>query len=381
MTLIIFFAVLALLIITHEFGHFLFAKLSKVKVEEFGLGFPPRIFGFQKGETLYSVNLIPFGGFVKIFGEEGLPADLPAETSAQAGALAKEGEENKDKRSFGAQRFHVRALILAAGVLFNLFLAWPFLSATYVVGVPMSVEQSDASGGILTEKGVMIIEIQKDTPAETAGLKSADFLLHFFSGNDILKVSNVKEVQDFIASHAGKEIKIDYSRDGKKFSVQAVPSVKPENGKASLGIAMDEVGIVKFPFYKAVWQGLVSTIRLTGLTAKALVAFFVDIFTKRTMLSQVAGPIGIAGLVGSAWQSGFVFILQLVALLSINLALINFIPFPALDGGRLLFLAVEFIRRKPISQKTANIANNIGFTILIFLMLAITYQDISKIIR
>ena len=121
MTFIIFFAVLALLIITHEFGHFLFAKLSKIKVEEFGFGFPPRIFGFKKGETLYSINLIPFGGFVKIFGEE--------------------GEENKDKRSFGVQRFHIRALILAAGVLFNLFLAWPFLSATYVVGVPMSIEQ------------------------------------------------------------------------------------------------------------------------------------------------------------------------------------------------------------------------------------------------
>ncbi|MDP3052195.1 MAG: site-2 protease family protein [bacterium] len=361
MTLIIFFAVLALLIITHEFGHFLFAKLSRVKVEEFGLGFPPRIFGFKKGETLYSLNLIPFGGFVKIFGEE--------------------GEENKDKRSFGAQRFHIRALILVAGVLFNLFLAWPFLSATYVIGVPMSVEQSTVAGGIMTEKGVMIIEIQKDTPAETAGLKSADFLLNLSSGNDFLEVSGVKGVQDFIANHIGKEIKIDYSRDGKKFSVQAVPSAKPENGKASLGIAMDEVGIVKSPFYKAVWQGLVSTVRLTGLIAKALGAFFVDIFTKRVMLSQVAGPIGIAGLVGSAWQSGFVFILQLVALLSINLALINFIPFPALDGGRLLFLAVEFVRGKPINQKTANIANNIGFAILIILMLAITYQDISKLIR
>ena len=360
-TFIIFFAVLAVLIITHEFGHFIFAKINKVKVEEFGFGFPPRLLGFKKGETFYSLNLIPFGGFVKIYGEE--------------------GEENKDKRSFGAQRLYIRALILVAGVLFNLFLAWPFLTTTYMVGAPVSVEQGGISGGILTEKGVMIIEVQENTPAKAIGLEPGDFLLRFSSGNEILEVSEIKGVQDFIARYVGKEIRIDYLRGKERHSTWAIPSIKPESGKGNLGIAMDKVGIVQLPFHRAVWEGLATTVRLTGLTAKALAAFFVDIFTERKMLAQVAGPIGIVGLVGAATQSGFVFILQLVALLSINLALINFIPFPALDGGRLLFLFIELVRGKPLSQKAVNVAHNTGFAILILLMFAIAYQDILRIIR
>jgi regulator of sigma E protease len=382
MTFIIFFAVLAVLILAHELGHFLFAKLSKVKVEEFGLGFPPRIFGFKKGETVYSLNLIPFGGFVKIYGEEGLPSELPAEVSTQAGALAKEGGASQDKKSFSSQRLYIKALILAAGVFFNLLLAWPVLTVGYLIGAPISVENSDVSGGVLTNKGVMIIQVQENTPAEAAGLKAGDYLLRFISkNNEILEVFDVKSAQDFIAKHTGTEIQIDYSRGGEKFSARTTPLVKPEPGKGNLGIAMDYVGTIRLPIHRAVWEGLKSTIQLTAVISKALLNFFTDLFTKKEVMRQISGPVGIAGIVSSAAQSGFIFILQLVALLSINLALINIIPFPALDGGRLMFLAIEFVKGSPISPKTASIANNIGFTILIFLMLAITYQDILKLIR
>jgi len=448
MTLIIFLAVLAILILTHEFGHFIFAKLSGVKVEEFGLGFPPRILGFQSlrgkifkeiekeksvgveintlkvgeetlikekiteeiqevGEvipikkrrfifwnkkpldeenknfeagTLYSLNLIPFGGFVKIYGEETLTSQ-PEALEVGVPTSLKESV-GSDKRSFSCQRLYIRALILVAGVLFNLLLAWPVLTAGFLIGAPVSIENNEISGGIMTNKGVMILQVQENTPAEAAGLKEGDYLLEFISKDgEILKVSDVKSVQNFIAKYSGTEIQINYLRGGKEFSVKATPVIKPEANKGSLGIAMDYVAILKLPFYKAVWEGLKTTLDLIGIMAKAFINFFANIFVKKELLTQIAGPVGIAKIVAGAAQSGFIFILQLIALLSINLALINIIPFPALDGGRLLFLAIEFFKGKPISQKAANIANNIGFAILIILMIVITYRDILKIIR
>ncbi len=359
MSIILFIIILAVLVLSHEFGHFIFARLNKVKVEEFGFGFPPRLLSVKKGETLYSINALPLGGFVKIYGEE--------------------GQELENKRSFANKPLHIRASILIAGVFFNLLLAWPVLTTGYLVGAPVSVENNDISGGTLSNKGVMIIQVQENTPAETAGLKSGDYLLRLSRDDEIFDVSNVKSVQNFIAKNAGNEIEIEYLRAGQKFSVKAIPSVKPEQGKGNLGIAMDYVGTIKLPFYRAVWEGLKTTISLIGAVGKAFFSFFVDIFTKREGLAQVGGPVRIFGIVADASQSGFVFILQLIALLSINLALINIIPFPALDGGRLLFLLIEFIKGKPISQKTSTITNNIGFTILIFLMLLITYRDILRL--
>ncbi|PIQ69631.1 MAG: RIP metalloprotease RseP [Candidatus Tagabacteria bacterium CG03_land_8_20_14_0_80_41_22] len=387
MTVLIFIAVLAVLVLSHEFGHFIFAKKAGLRVEEFGFGFPPRLLGVQRinkekrwrfiwgprqekesekeseeGDTVYSVNMIPLGGFVRIHGEN--------------------GGEVEDKKSFGSQPLYIRALILVAGVFFNLLLAWPVLTAGFLIGTPASVNGGNISGGTLTEKGVMILEVQKGTSAEAAGLKEGDYLLRFISkDNDILQVSDEKSVQDFIAKYAGAEITIDYLRGKKEFSAKAIPSVKPEAGKGSLGIAMERVGIMKLPFHLAVWEGLKSTIRLTVMISKALFAFFGDLFTERKMIVQLSGPVGIAGMLGSAAQTGFVFFLQLVAVLSIHLALINIIPFPALDGGRLLFLAIEFVKGKPISQKVSNIAHNIGFAMLILLMLIITYRDILKLVK
>ncbi len=358
MSIILFIIILAILVLSHELGHFIFARLNKVKVEEFGFGFPPRLLGVKRGETLYSINALPLGGFVKIYGEE--------------------GQDLENKRSFANKPLHIRASILIAGVLFNLLLAWPALTTGYLVGAPVSMENNDISGGTLSNKGVMIIQVQENTPAESAGLKTGDYILRL-SNNKTLGITDLKSVQDFIAENAGNEIKIDYSRGGKEFSIKATPLKNPEAGKGSLGIAMDYVGLIKLPFFKAVWEGLKTTISLIGAVGKAFFYFFVDIFTKKEGLAQIGGPVRIFGIVADAGQSGFVFILQLIALLSINLALINIIPFPALDGGRLLFLAIEFFKGKPISRKTSTIANNIGFTILIFLMLLITYRDILRL--
>ena len=379
MSIVIFIIILLVLVLVHEFGHFFTAKKFGIRVDEFGFGFPPRLFGIQRqkngkwrfilgrkkdnetGEenTIYSVNSVPLGGFVKIYGEE--------------------GEESEDKKSFSGQPVYIRALVLVAGVFFNLLLAWPILTSVFLLGAPVSME-SDISGENFTEKGVMILQTQENTPAEAIGLKTGDYLLRLVSpDNEILKVSDVKEVQDFISRHAGTEIQIEYLRGAEKYSVRTIPSSKPEEGKGHLGILMDKVGILKLPFHKAVWEGLKTTVNLTAITAEAFADFFVDLFTERKMVSQVAGPVGIAGIVSGAAQSGWVYILQIVALLSINLALINFFPFPALDGGRLLFLLFELVKGKPLSQKITNIAHNIGFAILIILMLAITYRDIIRL--
>ncbi|MFH0803770.1 MAG: site-2 protease family protein, partial [Candidatus Tagabacteria bacterium] len=288
MSIVLFIIILAILVLSHELGHFIFARLNKVRVEEFGFGFPPRLLGVKKGETLYSINALPLGGFVKIYGEN--------------------GENGENERSFGSKSLSVRALILAAGVLFNLLLAWPALTTGYLMGAPVSIENNEISGGTLSNKGVMIIQVQENTPAESVGLKPGDYILRLAGNGEILDVLGIKAAQNFIANHAGSEIQINYSRGGKEFSVKATPLKNPAAGKGSLGIAMDYVGLIKLPFFRAVWEGLKTTINLIGAVGKAFFYFFVDIFTKREGLAQVGGPVRIFGIVADAGQSGFIFI-------------------------------------------------------------------------
>ncbi|MBU1092058.1 RIP metalloprotease RseP [Patescibacteria group bacterium] len=353
MSILLFIVALAVLILFHELGHFLVAKLSGTKVEEFGIGFPPKIFGVKRGETVYSVNWIPFGGFVKVLGE-----DMSTE---EAG-------------SFGSKPAYIRAAILFAGVFFNLILAWFLLSAVLLIGAPTSVE-SGTEGAHVT-----ILEVQPGTPAEKAGFVPGDKLLKLSSGENFLEVREISETQGFIKKYAGGEINIEYLRGKEILNTKAVPSSNPPEGVGSLGIAMDKIGIVSVPLHKAVWEGLKSTVYLTEAIIKSFGALFLDIIRGGNMVAQVRGPVGIVGMVGTVAEFGFVYVLQFVALLSVNLAILNFIPFPALDGGRLLFLGVEAIKRSPMNQKAMAIANSVGFAILILLMLLVTYRDIARIV-
>ncbi|MCF7835981.1 MAG: site-2 protease family protein [Candidatus Marinimicrobia bacterium] len=353
MSILLFVVALAVLILFHELGHFLLAKLSGTKVEEFGIGFPPRIFGIKKGETIYSVNWIPFGGFVKVLGEDSV---------------------EKQPRSFGAAPAYIKAAILFAGVFFNLILAWILFSIILFVGAPTSVG-NDVDGSYIT-----VLEVQVGTPAEGAGLVMGDRLLKLISGGDVFVPGTITETQEFIKKHAGSEINIEYLRGEKLMSTTAIPNPNPPTGIGSLGIAMDRIGIVSSPAHKAVWEGLKSTVYLTGAVVKGFGDLFLDIAKGGNMASQIRGPVGIVGMVGNVAQFGFVYVLQFIALLSVNLAILNLIPFPALDGGRLLFLGIESIKRSPMSQKTMTIANSVGFAILIILMLIVTYRDIARII-
>jgi regulator of sigma E protease len=353
MTILIFIAALAVLILSHEFGHFLLAKLSGAKVEEFGIGFPPRLLSFKKGETRYSVNLIPFGGFVKILGEN---------------------TSEKMPRSFSSRPVYWRAFILSAGVFFNMILAWILFSVVFVVGAPTSV------GPEVKEAAVMILEVQANTPAEAAGLQPGDKILGLSAAGRFRQIENIAEAQDFILKHKGEELKIEYARGKELFTVLVVPDPNPPEGIGSLGVILDRVGTVSLPVHKAFWEGARNTVLLIAVIVKSLGHILISLMSGAGAGIQVLGPVGIAGLVGTASELGFVHLLQWIAILSVNLAIINFLPIPALDGGRLLFLAIESIKGSPVNQKVFSIANSVSFAALIALMILITYRDIANLI-
>lgn len=351
MSIILFFIVLAVLILSHELGHFLVAKKSGVRVDEFGFGFPPKIAKFKKGETTYSLNLIPFGGFVKIHGEEGQEAD--------------------DPRSFGSKPIWTRSLIISAGVIFNVALAWLLIIAGFSFGMPVGVSSvPNAFGTEIKNQKVVILQVAKNSPAEKAGILAGDELSGF---------SRVGDASSFISQNAGKEIEITYKRNTEAFSVKLTPRINPPSGEGALGIAMDEIGTVKLPVYRAVIEGTKMTYNVVVGTAVSLFYFVVGAIKGDVGLGAIAGPVGIAGIAGSAAKFGFVYFLSFIAFLSVNLAIINILPFPALDGGRLLFLLIEKIKGSPVSSRISSVVHGAGMAILLTLMLMVTYRDILKL--
>lgn len=361
MIIIVFFAVLALLILSHEFGHFLFAKLNKVKVEEFGFGLPPKILWFKKGETVYSFNLFPIGGFVRIFGEDG---------------AANGANKEENNRNFNFKPVYAKASIVVAGVLFNLILAWILFSSGYFIGMPSQIGDDDAD----PEAKVFVTYVSKNSVAEKAGLAAGDAIIGFKEADpkkNRIEIFRISEVQEFIINNKGKEIEIFYEREGKNFSVKTVPRIDASENEGSLGVAMARVGIVKKSLSLSLWSGLRQTVSMTILVGESIFYFIAGLF-KGVGIEQVAGPIGIFNLVGDVSKMGFIYVLNLTAILSVNLAVINLIPFPGLDGSRLVFLLIEKIKGSPISYKITNIVHSLGLALLILLMILISYNDLLK---
>jgi len=362
-SILLFIIILAILILAHEFGHFIVAKRSGIRVDEFGIGFPPKLWGKKIGETEYTINLFPIGGFVRIFGE------TPDDNSLN-GPDAKRSFVNKPK--------YIQAAVLGAGVFFNILLAWFLISAGFMIGLPTSVDATP-EGRILQNTSVVITEIVPDSPAQEAGFQVGDKILSLSSGENEIVLPSLQETQKFISSRAGEDIIINTKR-GKQPATDF--TIRPVDGiieRPAIGIAMDEIGILRLPPHVALWEGAKLTSYLTQATFFGLASFFGGIVTGDADLSSVAGPVGIVGIVGDASQFGFIYLLTLTALISINLAIINLLPFPALDGGRLLFLLIEIIKGSPIKPIVANTANAVGFVFLILLMIVITYSDIVKI--
>ncbi len=358
LTIVIFILILGLLVFVHEFGHFFAAKKNGVRVDEFGFGFPPRIFGIKKGETLYSINLIPLGGFVKIYGEEG------------------EGEKNP--RSFASKKISQRALILVAGVAMNFLLAAIIFGVGHFAGLPGVIEESEIDK--FSDARIEIVGINLDSPAALAGLKISDRVLAMIDsqGEKIEPLIKVSQFQELIAKEKGKEIVLFLQRGDSIVETKLIPRIDHPAGEGPLGVALANVATIKSPWYEAFFKGFATAFNVIVAIFIVLFDMIANLFTQGTVGIEVAGPVGIFSLTGQAAQLGLIYILQFIALLSINLAVINALPFPALDGGRLLFLVIEKIKGRPVSQKAQNLAHGIGFALLILLMMAVTYKDLTR---
>lgn len=334
-TVVIF---LSILILVHELGHFVTAKKFGLWVEEFGFGLPPRLWGKKIGETIYSINWLPFGGFVKIFGED------------------REDENTESGKSFSSLSLWKRAVILVSGVIMNFLLGWFVISIIFNIGIPQSI---------------LITEVRKDSPAEVAGI---------IAGDKILKFSSVESSVEFIKNHEGQEISLEIERSGKILNINAIPRKNPPVGEGALGIGLTEVGIQRENILKAVWDGLKTSLQIIRSIFLALASLIRGVFLgQENVLRGVAGPVGIVKITSEAGTMGFIYLLQLLSLISLNLAVINILPFPALDGGRLLFLIIEKLKGSPLPVKFEKYANAAGMAILLLLMAAITIKDITTL--
>ncbi len=363
MTIIIFILILGILVLVHECGHFLFAKKAGVRVDEFGFGYPPRALTItKKWGTIFTLNWVPFGGFVKIFGENYTEEDEDGST--------------KVGKSFTEVSKISQALILVAGVLFNFIFACFLFALAFMSGMPTTSDND--FGAVVENPKLTITSVMPNSPASEAQIKSGDVILSISDSRVIDEVDS-QSVSDFINSAEG-DILLSIARGDDGMFVEVTPQSGIVSGRKAIGISMDTVGTVRLPFFQSLLEGVKLATRLTKMTVTGLLDLVLSVFKSETDLSGITGPIGIVGLVGDASRLGFVYLLTFTALISINLAVINLIPFPALDGGRLLFVLVESIKGSPLNPRFASMANLIGFIILIVLMVVVTAKDISNLL-
>ncbi len=353
----IFIIVLGVLVFVHEFGHFIFAKRAGMKVEEFGFGFPPRIWGVKKGETLYSINAIPFGGFVKILGEE--------------------GEQRDNPRSFSSKPFGPRLKVIIAGVTMNFFLAVVLLMVTNFFGLRIGLVD-DKTSSVARDKAVQIIEVSKDSPADKAGMMLLDEVVGFKLNGSLKVVSKTEDVQTFIRENIGQPVVIVIKRNKDLLEKEIVPRLNPPDGQGALGVSLALTGVVSYPWYEAIWRGVYDAVILSINTIFGYFVLFKTLLLKGKLIADVSGPVGIATLTGQAARMGINYLMQFTAMISINLAVLNIIPFPALDGGRALLIIVEKLKGSPVNKKIEQVVNTIGFALLIALMVYVTAKDITR---
>jgi regulator of sigma E protease len=351
MSLVIFFLVLSILVIVHEFGHYWVAKKNGIWVEEFGFGLPPRIWGKKVGETLYSINALPFGGFVKLHGEN--------------------SEENiKDpKRSFLSKNKKIRSAVIVAGVVMNFLLAvFAFAIGYTFSGFPKETEN------------VRILEIADGTPAKEAGFQSED-IVRTVNGEPVKSTENfVSLVED----KKGSEVTFGIERNGEMLSLPATPRAEHPENEGSLGVVISTTEVYFPPVWQRPFLGVYYGFKDAIFWGKIVITGFIKIFTDLaggTVPKDVAGPVGIYALTTRASEFGILSLINFVGILSVNLAILNIIPFPALDGGRLLFIVIERLFGKKVLPRIESIFHTVGMAILLLLIFAITAYDIRRLIE
>lgn len=393
LTIITFIIILSILVFVHELGHFWVARKFNVKCDEFGMGIPPRMFGIVKRDwvenlklkflkkwkiikgkdknlspealakgggyknTIYSLNWVPLGGFVKIKGED--------------------GESRQDSDSFGAQKIWKRGLIIASGVTMNFIFAMVLFSIGYMVGLPQVIDGQDFTHANVADEKIQIISVSDNSIAAQEGIIIQDELLSI----DNQTFNQVNQVQEYIAANINQELTLEIKRGDeileKKLSAHEI-ELEDGTTKKLIGIALVKTGTVSYPFFQAIWQGIITTLFLMKLIIVTFYGIIKDLIIVQKLTYEISGPVGIAAVTGQVVQLGFIYVLQFAALLSINLGIINFFPFPALDGGRFIGLIIEAIRRKPNNPKIEALVHNIGFGLLMVLILVITYRDVAR---
>lgn len=361
-TIIIFLLILTILVLIHELGHFLVAKKLGIKVEEFGFGLPPRVWGIRRGETLYSLNLLPIGGFVKLYGEDEAGKGLPK--------IKNQKSNLKDiDRAFFARPIWQRAAVVVAGVFMNFALAIVIIS--YLFAVPGVPSVSDK---------VLITDIAAGSPAKAAGIKKGEIIVSI----DGRKITSATEVITQTRKYLGKEVLFTLSdpKTGATRDVEVVPRKDFPKGEGPVGISIaQDVEVKKYPWYQAPFSGTVEVAKNSILIVQGLGTVITDIFTKGQVPQGVAGPVGIAQVTGTFVASGVNAVLAFVALLSLNLAVLNILPFPALDGGRFFFIAIEAVTRRKVHPKFEAYAHAVGIAVLLALIALITIHDFSRLLR
>ncbi|MBI1833877.1 MAG: RIP metalloprotease RseP [Candidatus Andersenbacteria bacterium] len=353
LAIVVFVVMLLVLVLVHELGHLLAAKWAGCKVEEFGFGFPPKLFSRIWRGTRYSFNLLPLGGFVKIEGEN---MDDP----------------NPSPTSFASKSASRRVFILAAGVLMNILLAYVLLSWQAAIGAPTVV--TDENTAQLVDQKSYILDVVPGSPAEEAGIKAFDRIISIAG----IQNPSIEDISASVDARLGREVSLELNREGKNIEVSVAARENPPEGEGAMGVSLAATGLIQVPWWQAPVAGLVRTGQMFAAIVSQFAILVQRIFSEGVFDETLTGPIGIAIYTNEATHLGLSYLLEFTALISINLAIINILPIPALDGGRILFVAFEKVLGRKRINKVEYYAHTAGFVLLIALMVLITFKDIKK---
>lgn len=349
-TLLVFILTLSVLVLAHELGHYVMAKRAGIKVEEFGFGFPPKIWSKKIGETVWSINALPIGGFVRLYGES-------------------LDEKVKDQRwAFWGQSKLARTGVIAGGVIANFLLAVVIFAAAYsVLGIP---EQTDT---------VRIVGVSEGSPAAQAGVQEGD-VVERLGGEAI---DSLEEFTGLAGDLGGEEVSLVINRNGEDMSLAVRPRETPPEGEGPLGVVVSNTEMVFYPWWQRPFRGAVEgfkeAIAWAGLILSGLKTMVSDLVLRGQVPKDVAGPVGILQISGTVAQGGAWAILQFIGILSVNLAIVNFLPFPALDGGRFLFILYELVTKRKPSPEFDRKINTAGMVALLALAAVITVNDLVRV--
>ena len=366
MTILLVIAILALLIIVHELGHFIAAKLSRVKVQEFGVGYPPTALSVGKiGETEFTLNWIPFGGFVRLFGDA--------------------GENERGPGSFMSAGRGKQALILFAGVGMNMLAGWVLFTGSYALGIPRPVEASaGATAAEIPGSHLYIADVVQGSQAEAAGIKPGDEFVALSDSRGAEPVAlSPTGVREFVSDRGGKELLVTYVRNGATSTAGVIPAnavIPGASERAGIGVDLVLITTTPLSLPEAAVLAFKTSINAFLAVGENLWHIIKQASTGSVNLQGIVGPVGLVSVVGDASAAGIAQIMALAGFISINLAVINLVPIPLLDGGRLVVVAIESVIRRRAPKLAIHLLNTVGIAMIALLMVVVTYNDIVRLV-